>query len=96
MTDPDGGFYSAEDADSLPNTGGRRKARARSTSGRRRRSTEALGEDAEVFDRFYGVEADGNAPAGSDPQANSAAKIFSIQRLMPRRPSISARASSSR
>ncbi len=37
---PDGGFFSAEDADSYTDEHrGRRRARARSTSGRRRRST---------------------------------------------------------
>ena len=41
-----------------------------------------LGEDAaKIFNRFYGVEAEGNAPAGSDPQGEFTGKNTLIQRL---------------
>ena len=45
MIDTDGGFYSAEDADSVidPGQARRKRARARSTSGRRRRSRQIAG-----------------------------------------------------
>jgi uncharacterized protein YyaL (SSP411 family) len=41
----------------------------------------ALGSDAEVFNRFFGVEADGNAPRGSDPLGELKGKNTLIQRL---------------
>ena len=41
-----------------------------------------LGEDAAaIFNRVYGVEADGNAPAGSDPHGEFKGKNTLIQRL---------------
>ena len=53
--------------------------RARSTSGRRRRSSNVLGEDAAaIFNRVYGVEADGNAPRGQrSARTNSRARTRS-------------------
>ena len=74
MTDPLGGFYSAEDADSIPPEQAAESELAASgekSEGafylwRDREIRELLGEDAEVFRRRYGIERDGNAPF--DPQ----------------------------
>jgi uncharacterized protein YyaL (SSP411 family) len=70
MTDADGGYYSAEDADSVP------PERASEPNPHRMEGAfyiwadaeiaDVLGADADVFRRRYGVKADGNAPA--DPQ----------------------------
>ena len=43
---------------------------------------QALGEEpAAIFNRYYGVEAEGNAPEGSDPQGEFKGKNVLIQRL---------------
>jgi uncharacterized protein len=68
LTDPAGGFYSAEDADSLTSVGGKEKAEGAFYLWRKDEIDQALGEYAEVFDYQYGIEAEGNAPAVSDPQ----------------------------
>jgi hypothetical protein len=66
MTDPEGGFYSAEDADSP-----RPEAPEESGEGAfyiwtKKEIDAALGPDARMFGEFFGVEETGNAP--SDPQ----------------------------
>src|SRR5438132_3434603 len=70
MTDEAGGFYSAEDADSLPpeHAG---DAEAHKSEGafylwRADEIDALLGEDADIFKRRFGVEPNGNAPI--DPQ----------------------------
>jgi uncharacterized protein YyaL (SSP411 family) len=70
LTDPSGGFYSAEDADSLPPEQADRPGAHKSegafylwSAGELER---LLGADAPVFAARYGVEPGGNAPA--DPQ----------------------------
>ena len=67
LTHPDGGFYSAEDADSLPPdapAGGHKVEGAFYTwsAGELR---QLLGDDAEIVEARFGVEEGGNAP--SDP-----------------------------
>ncbi len=82
MTDPKGGFYSAEDADSLLAHGQPAHAEGAFYVWSKSEIDEALGDDdAKVFNRFYGVEADGNAPAGSDPHGEFKGKNTLIQRL---------------
>jgi uncharacterized protein YyaL (SSP411 family) len=77
MTDPSGGFYSAEDADSVPpaepgaETDGRAGADNHKMEGafyvwRDEEIDKALGADADVFRIRFGVLPDGNAPF--DPQ----------------------------
>jgi hypothetical protein len=78
LTDPAGGFYSAEDADSIPpeqaprrGSGQAHDASAHKMEGafyiwRDEEVRELLGEDAEVFRERYGVRQGGNAPF--DPQ----------------------------
>ena len=66
MTGPEGGFFSAEDADSLV-TGGTEKREGAFYVWSKAEIDEALGADAALFNRVYGVEAAGNSPEGSDP-----------------------------
>jgi len=64
MRDPGGGFYSAEDADSVPAEGGAKKEGAFYVWSTK--EIEALlGADADVVRRRFGIEDEGNAP--SDP-----------------------------
>jgi uncharacterized protein YyaL (SSP411 family) len=70
MTDPDGGFYSAEDADSIPPEAAT-AASAHKSEGAFYIWTDAeiaevTGADAAVVRRRFGIEPDGNAP--QDPQ----------------------------
>ena len=70
MTDPDGGFYSAEDADSIPpEHAGAPDAHKSEGAFYLWRADEVdalLKDDAPVIKRRFGIEPDGNAP--SDPQ----------------------------
>ncbi len=68
LTDARGGFYSAEDADSLTKADGKEKAEGAFYVWTKEEIDEALGEYAELFDYQYGIEKEGNAPEGSDPQ----------------------------
>jgi len=70
MTDPDGAFYSAEDADSIPPEQAGDEA-AHKTEGafylwRDAEIDALLGADAEIVRLRFGIEPDGNAP--QDPQ----------------------------
>jgi uncharacterized protein len=71
LTDPDGGFYSAEDADSIPPEHAHEphphKMEGAFYIWRDAEIGAVLGEDADVFRLRFGVLPDGNAPA--DPQA---------------------------
>ncbi len=80
MTDAGGGFYSAEDADSLTSAGGTEKAEGAYYVWTKQEIDAALGENAELFDYQYGVEAEGNAPAGSDPQGEFRSKNILYER----------------
>jgi uncharacterized protein YyaL (SSP411 family) len=67
LTDEQGGFFSAEDADSVPpDDPGGHKMEGAFYIWRDAEIREALGEDAEVFRIRFGVLPDGNAPF--DPQ----------------------------
>ena len=61
MRDKDGGFYSAEDADSLPAAGGPKKEGAFYVWTAAEIDA-LLGEDADVVRARFGIEPDGNAP----------------------------------
>jgi uncharacterized protein len=75
MTHPDGGFYSAEDADSVIAHGSGEHAEGAFYVWTKREIEEALGaEAAEEFCAHYSVRADGNAPDGSDPQGEFTGK----------------------
>ena len=70
MTDQEGGFYSAEDADSVPpdqaGQAGARKSEGAFYLWTAEELDSLLGGDAPVFKARYGIEPDGNAP--EDPQ----------------------------
>jgi uncharacterized protein len=92
MTSKSGGFFSAEDADSLeaaPST----KVGVSAERGEKHSVKEgafyvwskgeidaALGDAAELFNFHYGVESAGNAPPGSDPHGEFSGKNILIQR----------------
>jgi hypothetical protein len=76
MTSPEGGFYSAEDADSVPPEQAA-ETQPHKTEGAFYVWTDAeigavLGEDAEVARRRFGIEPGGNAP--NDPQGEFTGK----------------------
>ncbi len=70
MTDPGGGFYSAEDADSIPpehvGDPGAHKMEGAFYIWTDAEIAELLGGDAEIARRHFGIESGGNAP--QDPQ----------------------------
>src|SRR5205809_4983851 len=91
MTSPEGGFFSAEDADSpVPvaavydrrnesEIGADRAPLQKSAEGAfyvwtKHEIDDALGEDARVFSFHYGVEENGNDPAGTDPHGEFVGK----------------------
>src|SRR5471030_647765 len=82
LTSPEGGFFSAEDADSLPKTGASQKSEGAFYIWTHDEIREVLGEDlAGEFCAAYGVEPDGNVSAGSDPHGELEGVNVLIQRL---------------
>ena len=82
MTDKAGGFYSAEDADSLIAAGKPEHAEGAFYVWPKAEIAKVLGKDAaEIFDRVYGVEDAGNAPRGSDPMGEFKGKNTLIVRM---------------
>jgi uncharacterized protein YyaL (SSP411 family) len=96
MTSKQGGFFSAEDADSPVVAEGAYSGSASSDIGHtasrqktaegafyvwnKKEIDEALGDSAEIFDFHYGVQAHGNAPEGSDPHDEFRGKNILIER----------------
>jgi uncharacterized protein len=76
LTDPAGGFCSAEDADSVPpedaGTGHVHKVEGAFYVWRADEIREVLGDDADIFAARYGIRPEGNAP--SDPQGEFTGK----------------------
>ena len=76
MTDPQGAFYSAEDADSIPpeqaNTEGAHKSEGAFYIWADEEIGSVLGEDAAIARRRFGIEPAGNAP--HDPQGEFTGK----------------------
>src|SRR5438128_6255100 len=68
LTSNEGGFFSAEDADSLFEHGKPEHGEGAFYIWTKREIDTALGNAAEIFDFHYGVQSHGNAPGGSDPQ----------------------------
>ena len=81
MTSAEGGFYSAEDADSLVSPDSPEAQEGAFYLWEDGQIDQALPESAQWFKRFYGVEALGNAPIGSDPRNELRGKNILIQRL---------------
>ena len=68
LTNPEGGFYSAEDAESAIDTGNPdKKEEGAFYVWEKKEIDELLGEDAEIFNYYFGVYEHGNVPVGSDP-----------------------------
>src|SRR5437773_6670096 len=85
MTAKEGGFFSAEDADSPVVAAGADRGHVETKEGAfyiwtKKEIDTALGDDAEIFDFHYGVQARGNAPEGSDPQDEFRGKNILIER----------------
>ena len=75
MTHPEGGFYSAEDADSVISHEGSEHAEGAFYVWTKQEIDAALGDAAaSEFCGNYSVRADGNAPDGSDPHGEFAGK----------------------
>jgi uncharacterized protein YyaL (SSP411 family) len=69
MRDPDGGFYSAEDADSLVSAGGKEKREGAFYVWTAAEIEQALGAaPARTFDHYCGVEPNGNVSPDADQQ----------------------------
>ena len=75
LASPEGGFFCAEDADSLLATGRPEHAEGAFYVWTQAEIVRALTpEESAAFCVFYGVQAAGNAPAGSDPQGEFTGK----------------------
>jgi uncharacterized protein YyaL (SSP411 family) len=91
LTHAGGGFFSAEDADSIIEHGKPDHAEGAFYVWSKAEIIEALGtQDGEVFCRHYGVEENGNAPAGSDPHGEFTGKNILIERLSSEDPTLAA------
>jgi len=95
MTSTEGGFFSAEDADSLegvapPAASASKKGAAGAPPSKTKEGAfyvwtekeidDALGDCAKIFKYHYGVQPHGNAPEGSDPQDEFRGKNILIER----------------
>jgi uncharacterized protein len=85
MTSKEGGFFSAEDADSPVVAAGGDRGHPKTAEGAfyvwtKKEIDEALGDSADVFDFHYGVQVHGNAPEGSDPHDEFRGKNILIER----------------
>src|SRR5213595_2346673 len=82
MTSKDGGFFSAEDADSLFEHGKPEHGEGAFYIWTEKQVDAALGDDSSAFKFHYGVQPHGNAPEGSDPQDEFRGKNILIERHM--------------
>src|SRR5216110_1040674 len=80
MTSKNGGFFSAEDADSLFEHGKPEHGEGAFYVWTEKQVDAALGDDSSAFKFYYGVQPHGNAPEGSDPQDEFRGKNILIQR----------------
>src|SRR5256885_8086342 len=85
MTSKEGGFFSAEDADSPVVAGIGDPGHGKTAEGAfyvwtKKEVGAALGDASEIFDFHYGVQPHGNAPEGSDPQDEFRGKNILIER----------------
>ena len=82
MTSKEGGFFSAEDADSIVEHGKPEHREGAFYVWTKEEIDRVLGEEAaRIFNRVYGVEADGNSPDGSDPHGEFKGQNTLIERL---------------
>ena len=80
MTSKDGGFFSAEDADSLFEHGKPEHGEGAFYVWTEKQIDSALGDDSATLKFHFGVQPHGNAPEGSDPQDEFRGKNILIQR----------------
>jgi uncharacterized protein YyaL (SSP411 family) len=80
LTSKEGGFFSAEDADSLIKQGKPEHAEGAFYVWTEKQIDDSLGANADVFKFHYGVQSHGNAPEGSDPQDEFRGKNILIER----------------
>ena len=80
LTHPNGGFYSAEDADSLVSHGGKEHAEGAFYVWTHAEIATVLGADAPMFCAQYGVVENGNVPGALDPQDELKGKNILAQR----------------
>jgi uncharacterized protein len=80
VTSKEGGFFSAEDADSLFEHGKPEHGEGAFYIWTKKEIDGALGVATEIFDFHYGVQSHGNAPEGSDPQDEFRGKNILIER----------------
>ena len=88
MTSPEGGFYSAEDADSpivagIGDPGHGKMAEGAFYVWTKQEIDDALGDRAPIFSFHYGVEENGNVPTGADPHGELRGKNILIERHPP-------------
>jgi uncharacterized protein len=82
LSNPNGGFYSAEDADSLPNKDAAKKTEGAFYIWTQAELREVLGGDRiDEFCAAFGVEAQGNVDVNSDPHGELEGQNVLIQRL---------------
>lgn len=81
LTDPQGGFYSAEDADSLASPDADHKTEGAFYLWTDQEIGDLLRDQAPMFRVVYGVEKKGNAPQGSDPHGDLKGTNTLIRRL---------------
>lgn len=82
MTDPAGGFYSAEDADSFFEHGKPEHGEGAFYVWTEEDILRLLGKDAgQRYARIFGVKSGGNAPSGSDPHNEFTGKNILIKRI---------------
>ena len=82
MTSKEGGFFSAEDADSIVEHGKPEHREGAFYVWTKEEIDRVLDEEAaRIFNRVYGVEADGNSPDGSDPHGEFKGQNTLIERL---------------
>jgi uncharacterized protein YyaL (SSP411 family) len=80
MTAKEGGFFSAEDADSeIPGSTEHKKQEGAFYVWSQNEVDGALGDSAEVFNFHYAVKAEGNVPSGGDPHGEFAGKNILIE-----------------
>src|SRR5437773_10537764 len=80
MTSKEGGFFSAEDADSLFEQGKPEHGEGAFYIWTKKQIDDALDKESAIFKFHYGVQPHGNAPEGSDPQDEFRGKNILIQR----------------
>ncbi|PRP80945.1 hypothetical protein PROFUN_11274 [Planoprotostelium fungivorum] len=80
MTSPDGGFYSAEDADSFLEEGKSDHAEGAFYVWSQNEIREILGGESEVYEYHYGIRENGNTNEESDPHGEMKGKNVLMQR----------------